>query len=149
MIILRIYLDNCCYSRPFDNQKDPKIQKETQAKMFIQSLIKYGVLELAYSSITVKELADSPFEDNSCSILEFIESNADFFIGETKISASVSLTEEIMRTGIKLKDASHTACAIIAGCDYLITTDKRLSKFQDHRIKIVNPIEFMELWRNL
>ena len=146
---LRIYLDNCCYGRPFDNQKDPKIREETRAKMFIQSLVKYGALELAYSSITVKELADSPFEDNSRSILAFIESNATFFIGELKNNTAVSLTEEIMRTGIKLKDASHTACAIIADCDYLVTTDKRLAKYQDHRMKIVNPIEFIKIWRDL
>ncbi|MCL2048080.1 MAG: hypothetical protein FWG87_05065 [Defluviitaleaceae bacterium] len=145
----RIYLDNCCYGRPFDNQKDIKIQEETQAKMFIQALIKYGVLELVYSTITVKELSDSPFEDTSLSILEFIESNATFLIGELKNTAAISLTEEIMSTGIKLKDASHTACAIIANCDYLITTDKRLAKFQDPRIKILNPIEFLGIWRNL
>ena len=38
--MLKIYLDNCCYNRPFDNQKDRAIGAETQAKMFIQSLIK-------------------------------------------------------------------------------------------------------------
>ena len=54
-----------------------------------------------------------------------------------------------MCSGIKLKDASHTACAIVAGCDYLVTTDKRLMKFQDKRIKIVNPIYFVRIWRDL
>jgi len=54
-----------------------------------------------------------------------------------------------MQTGIKLKDASHTACAIVAKCDYLITTDKRLLKFQDERIKVINPIEFLETWREI
>jgi hypothetical protein len=39
--MLKIYLDNCCYGRPFDNQKDPAIREETRAKMFIQSLVKY------------------------------------------------------------------------------------------------------------
>ena len=54
-----------------------------------------------------------------------------------------------MKSGIKLKDASHTACAIMAKCDYLITTDKRLLKYRDERIKIVNPIEFVKIWRDL
>ena len=57
----------------FDNQKDIKIKKETQAKLFIQSLVKYDTLELVYSSITVKELSDNPFHDYSRSILKFIE----------------------------------------------------------------------------
>ena len=67
--MLRIYLDNCCYNRPFDNQKDSAIQEETQAKLFIQSLVKYRALELVYSAISVQEIADSPFEENSRSIL--------------------------------------------------------------------------------
>ena len=147
--MLKIYLDNCCYSRPFDNQKDIKIKKETQAKLFIQSLVKYGTLELAYSSITVKELTDSPFQDYSRGVLDFIEGYATYFVSGSNNEPAISLTEEIMLSGIKLKDASHVACAIIANCDYLITTDKRLAKLQDERIKVVNPIEFIEIWRNI
>ena len=145
---LRIYLDNCCYGRPFDNQKDLKINEETQAKIFIQSLVRYNALELVYSSMSVKELTDSPFEDNSRSILEFIENNAAVYIDGNR-DIVISLTEEIMHSGIKLKDASHAAFAIIAKCDYLITTDKRLSNFQDNRIKAINPIEFVKIWRGL
>ena len=147
--MLRIYLDNCCYGRPFDNQKDPAIKKETQAKVFIQSLVKYKSLELAYSSISIQEITDIPFEENSRAILDFIENNAKYYVNKDKNETAISLTEEIMQTGIKLKDASHTACAIIAECDYLITTDKRLIKYQDNRIKIINPIEFLKIWRAL
>ena len=147
--MLRIYFDNCCYGRPFDNQKDPVIKKETQAKVFIQSLVKYKAIELVYSSISIQEITDIPFEENSRSILYFIENNAKYYVNKDNNETAISLTEEIMKTGIKLKDASHTACAIIAKCDYLITTDKRLIKYQDNRIKIVNPIEFLEIWRDL
>ena len=146
--MLKVYLDNCCYGRPFDNQRDLKIREETRAKLFVQALIKYGALELAYSSITDKELMDSPFEDYSRSIFEFIENNAIYYVSGNKNDAAVSLTEEIMLTGVKLKDASHVACAIVANCDYLITTDKRLTKLQDKRVKVVNPIEFLKIWRD-
>ena len=33
---LRVYLDNCCFNRPFDNQLQPRIRFETQAKLHIQ-----------------------------------------------------------------------------------------------------------------
>ena len=36
---MRIYLDNCCFNRPFDNQTDIKIRLETEAKLYIQQLI--------------------------------------------------------------------------------------------------------------
>ena len=47
------------------------------------------------------------------------------------------------RTGVKLMDACHAACAIIAGCDYFISTDKRLLKYKTTDIKMVNPIDYI------
>ena len=149
MTKLKIYLDNCCYNRPFDNQKDRAIQEETQAKMFIQALIRYNSIDLVYSSISLQEVFDSPFEENRESILEFIEHNARYYVSKENNAVAISLTKEIMQAGIKLKDASHAACAILAKCDYLITTDKRLLKYTDERIKIVNPIDFVEKWRGI
>ena len=35
-----VYLDNCTYNRPFDDQSHLRISLETQAKLYIQSLIK-------------------------------------------------------------------------------------------------------------
>ena len=147
--MLKIYLDNCCYGRPFDNQKDRIIFVETQAKLGIQSLVKYKAVELVYSSISIQEVVDAPFEEIRNSVLEFIYNYAKHYVGKDDNEIAIALTDEIMKTGIKLKDASHTACAIIAKCDYLITTDKRLLKYSDSRIKIVNPVEFLDIWREL
>lgn len=40
-------------------------------------------------------------------------------------------------------DACHVSCAILAECDYFITTDKRLLKYQSEYIKIYNPINYI------
>ena len=48
-----------------------------------------------------------------------------------------------METGIKEKDAYHVACAIKAECNYFVTTDDRLLKFQSEKIKLVTPGEFI------
>jgi hypothetical protein len=37
---MRVYLDNCCYNRPYDNQSQLRISLETQAKLYIQQLIR-------------------------------------------------------------------------------------------------------------
>jgi len=147
--MLKIYLDNCCYNRPFDNQKDRVICIETQAKMFIQSLIKYKSVELVYSAISVLEIAESPFEENRRSISCFIEENAKYYVSMESNKVAVALTDEVMQAGVKLKDASHVACAIVAQCDYLITTDKRLLKYKDERIRIVSPMDFIGIWEAL
>jgi hypothetical protein len=44
--MLKIYLDNCCYNRPFDDLTIERNRLEAEAKMFIQSLIKYKSIAL-------------------------------------------------------------------------------------------------------
>jgi predicted nucleic acid-binding protein len=145
--MLKIYLDNCCYGRPFDDLSQEKINDEATAKMFIQSLVKYKSIALYYSFMSQAELDDSPFENSKTHILDFIETNAAVFISDNNIDVLKELTSEIMQTGIKIKDATHLASAIFAKCDYFITTDKRVINHETNKIKIVNPIEFMKTWR--
>jgi predicted nucleic acid-binding protein len=143
---LKIYLDNCCYNRPFDDFTIGMNALEANAKVFIQSLVKYKSVALYYSFISQIEIDDSPYEERREYILDFIETNATGFIGKRRFDEIETLAEEIMQTGIKKKDAAHLACAIIAGCDYFITTDKRVCNYRTDRIKIVNPIKFIEIW---
>ena len=34
---MRVYLDNCCYNRPFDEQTQLKVRLETEAKMDVNA----------------------------------------------------------------------------------------------------------------
>ena len=54
------------------------------------------------------------------------------------------MAKEITATGVKSADAIHTACAILANCDYLLTTDDRLLKYKSEQIEIIDPIEFIK-----
>ena len=58
-----IYLDNCCFNRPFDDQKQIRIHIETEAKLFIQSKILAGEFRLAWSYILDYENAANPFPE--------------------------------------------------------------------------------------
>ena len=144
---LNIYLDNCCYSRPFDDLSIGNNGLEATAKMFIQSLITYNIVSLCYSYMTLHEINDIPFEENKQHIEKFVVNNADIYVSKANNNEIERLSNEIMQTGIKQKDATHIACSIIAECDYFITTDKRVLKYQTNKIKIVNPIKFVEIWR--
>ena len=55
----------------------------------------------------------------------------------------VSLAEKMMTLGIQNKDSLQLACAITSGCDYFITTDRKLLNKSVSGIKIVGPIEFI------
>lgn len=56
---------------------------------------------------------------------------------------SIDLHDDIMKTGVKEKDAYHVACAIIAQCKYFITTDDRLLRYHSESINLVTPGEFI------
>ena len=64
----KIYLDNCCYNRPFDNQTQLKIQLETIAKLQIQRDIRDGKYELVWSYVLDYENSMNPFEEKRQSI---------------------------------------------------------------------------------
>ncbi|MCR5166002.1 MAG: hypothetical protein K6C13_02110 [Oscillospiraceae bacterium] len=78
-------------------------------------------------------------------INDFIEQNSSVHVGNDSTEKVREMARQIMDTGIKYKDACHVASAILAECDYLISTDKRLLKYKSDRIKLVNPIEFVSI----
>lgn len=142
---MRIYLDNCCYNRPYDDQKQIRISLEAQAKIFIQNAVKRGEIELASSFVMRHENEKNPFTDKRNAIEDFIETNVSIFISSDKRTEVQNIAEEIMSTGIKSADAAHIACAILSGCDYFLTTDDRVLKYHSDKIKILNPVEFLEI----
>lgn len=77
------------------------------------------------------------------SIVQFIRDNMKGYVGAERAELIEPIAEEIMKTGVKEKDAYHVASAIYAGCEYFISTDIRLLKYKSDRIKLVTPIEFV------
>jgi hypothetical protein len=61
-------LDNCCYNRPYDDQNYLPISFETQAKLFVQSLVKDKKLKLASSFILDYENSCNPYTDRKNAI---------------------------------------------------------------------------------
>ena len=141
--MLRIYLDMCCYNRPYDDQTQMKIAMEAQAKLYIQDMIRAKKLELISSYILRYECGNNPFPMRKDAILDFIDKNAFGYVGDERKTVVEEKAAEIMKTGIKFKDACHVASAIYAGCDYFVSTDKRLLKYRSKEIKMVTPIEFI------
>ena len=48
---MRIYLDNCCFNRPYDDQSQLRIQLETEAKLRIQENVRSNLYTLIWSYI--------------------------------------------------------------------------------------------------
>lgn len=140
---MRVYLDNCCYNRPYDDQSQMRISLEAQAKIYIQDMIKDGRLELASSYTLTYENSKNPYEIKRRAIGQFLENYTSVYVDETFSEKVGVLAAEIMKTGVKSADAHHAASAIISKCDYFLTTDDRLLKYKTDKIRITDPIEFI------
>ena len=134
---MRIYLDNCCYNRPYDDQSQIRIHLETEAKLHIQSLVKKGELELVTSFMLEYENGKNRYLQKRETIAEFMNTNESYYVGPEKGEEIAKTAKSIMETGVKEKDAIHVACAVFAQCDYFITTDDRLLKYQTERMPLV------------
>ena len=60
---MRVYLDNCCLNRPFDDQRQRRVRLEAEATLYIQEHIRRGTLELVWSYMLDSENAANPFEE--------------------------------------------------------------------------------------
>ncbi len=140
---MRIYLDNCSYNRPYDNQLQMRIYLETQAKLYIQELIKQKKLKLVTSYVLDYENSRNRSSQKRMAIEKFMEDYATFYVSNRNENRIKEYATTIMETGVKEKDAYHVACAILAECEYFITTDDRLLKYQSENIKLVTPGEFI------
>jgi predicted nucleic acid-binding protein len=140
---LNIYLDNCCYNRPYDDQTQLRIELETKAKLFIQNLIVVGKVDLTTSSLSVLENKKNPYSDRRFSIQDFFRYSQRTATSSAECFAEA---ENLKAKGLKTYDAIHLSFAILSACDYFITTDDRLLKCQDDRIQIIDPQNFMRIW---
>jgi predicted nucleic acid-binding protein len=139
---MRLYLDNCCFNRPFDDQSSLTIRLETEAKLHIQTAIRAGQYTLGWPYILDFENAANPLDERRSEIQKW-EALADAFAVETP--AILVAMRKITAIGCKPLDALHLACAQALVCDYFLTVDKGILKKSQAitGIRVVNPIDFV------
>jgi len=57
---MKIYLDNCCFNRVFDDRSYPVIYLERNSIMLILELAENNRLEIVGSDMLKKEISDTP-----------------------------------------------------------------------------------------
>ena len=145
--MVKIYFDNCCYNRPFDEQFQSKIVQETNAIMDIINFAENG-----YAKIYTSSLVELEMEDNKNPIKK---EQVTLFYNSINNKASIPLSKAInerakellAKYNIKYKDALHIAYCETEKIDYILSTDKlfiNASKRAKLDIKVINPIEFIE-----
>ena len=142
-----IYLDNCMFNRPFDDQSALRVRIETEAKLHIQDLIKQQELRLVWSYILAYENAQNPFFERRFAIEQWAQLA---YICLYQSDEVLQIAKDLALKGIRTKDALHAACAIVAKAEYFLTTDdKLLNKLAgDKRIIAINPTDFIKVLDN-
>lgn len=140
---MKIYLDNCCFNRPFDDQSQLRIRLESEAKLQIQADIRSGLYVLVWSYILDYENSKNPFRERQEQITKWHSYSRDEIIEDEEL---VKIAAKLNQQGIKKIDSLHIACAIKANADFFLTTDdgvlKKTSIVKD--IKITDPIGFIK-----
>lgn len=139
---MRVYLDNCCYNRPFDRCASVVVKIEAIAKLEVQALMRVGIIEYVWSDMLTREVGCNPFGDHKRAIMGWIAGAAENVVLTDDVLAR---GVEIQALGIKPKDAIHLASAEKAGCDWFLTTDKGiLRKVRElGTLRVANPVEFI------
>ena len=141
----KIYMDNCCYNRPFDDQQHIVLKLETEAKLQIQFEVLLGKYALIWSFILFYENDKNPLSDRKSQISRWENVAEHIVTNETSVREKARI---IMGSGVRAKDALHIACAIFAKADYFVTTDKKLLNKTVDGIMIINPIDFVRRMRD-
>ena len=141
---IRLYLDNCSFNRPFDDQSQIRIKLETEAKLAIQKKIMDGEYELVWSYILDYENQQNPYEERKSSIFKWFSVA---IVAQKESKSVIRRAEQYAEKGIKSKDALHIACAMETQCDYFIRTDDQIiSKLsKEKNITVLNPLNFIQI----
>jgi predicted nucleic acid-binding protein len=139
---IRLYLDNCCFNRPFDDQGQVRVRLETEAKLDIQRRIKDDELELAWSYMLDFENQANPFPESREVIARWKQAA---IVDVEETPELLHRATEITGRGLTPRDALHIACALAAGCAFFLTTDdlivKRMRGYSG--IAVMDPTQFV------
>jgi predicted nucleic acid-binding protein len=143
---IKIYLDTNVWCRPFDEQTQQRIIDEGEA--FLKILDKVHA-ERKYTIIGSLILDDEVKQIKGRRKREAVKTIMALFISEKVRSFSKSTVRDLKTAGLKDKDALHLAFAVQDHAKYFITTDDYIPKRKKdiekkYKIKVINPIEFIE-----
>lgn len=139
---MRVYLDNCCYNRPFDDQDQLNVRIETMAKLAVQFLMAENAVEYVWSDILTLEVSRNPSLQRRRRIMSWQSGAVVDVVSDDDVLAR---GRTFVTLGVKPKDALHLASAAKAGCDWFLTTDRGILRKVSEvgGMRIANPVVFI------
>ena len=141
---MRIYLDTCCYNRPFDECVQSKVQMEAIAVKAIVNFCKYFEYDIVGSHAVTEEIKKIRDGKRLKNVQKFY---TDAVNKHSNMSDDIdNRVQELKTHGLTGLDHYHLAFAEAAGVNFLLTTDDRFIKKCERlnsTVKVVNPLNFL------
>lgn len=141
---MKVYLDNCCYNRLFDDRSNIKNYLEREAVLIVMQKAFDNELSIVGSDILEIEISKIKNDEKRNDVKGVYNA---LIIGEIKITPEVvqRASQIKEKSNIRNFDSLHLASAEI-GADVFLTTDiKFLNNSQRIKPKVTvkNPVEFV------
>ena len=139
---MKIYLDACCWNRPFDDQAQHRARLEAEAVLSIIARSKAGDFTLAASEAVEFELSKIPDADKFGKVRSLYSAASVrlLYTEETKKRALL-----FQRQGMPPLDSLHLALAEAYRQDILLTTDDSFIAIAE-RCKAEAPVANPVIW---
>ena len=141
---MRIYLDNCCFNRPFDDQSYDRIHLESEAILTILDLSRQGIHEIIGSDVLEVEMQ----KGSNPAKVEKVKALYSLVTNKVSYTPDIAVRSKEIRkdTMIQAFDSMHIASAEKGGVEVVLTTDDKLIKWCkmiDIQVKVMNPINWL------
>lgn len=137
---MRIYLDNCCFNRPYDDLRDDMVRMEAEAVIAIIAKCESGEWELCGSDVLLDEIDNATNLVKKQKVLLLFQAVARYMDLDDGI---VNRAKEVEHSWVKPYDALHLASAEAANADVFLATDRKLitaAKRAGIQVKVENPL---------
>jgi predicted nucleic acid-binding protein len=144
---MKLYLDNCCYNRLFDDLSVERNRVESEAILSIIKLAQQGFITIIGSDILDMEIDATSNIDKKDKVSEVYKSI---------VSTKVPYDDDILNRAkamqsqsqyLRVKDSLHLASAEKGQVDIFLTTDDKLENYAKNvlqeNIRALNPLEYM------
>ena len=143
---MKIYLDVSCLNRPFDDQEQVRIRRESEAIGVIFDHVDSGAWDQVSSEMALIEIDAMPDKKRRARVRRLLPDQ------RTTLPLGAAIwgrAEELQELGFKPADAVHVAAAEEARADVFLSCDDRLCRTakrhqHDLRVLVKNPLDWLK-----
>ncbi len=142
---MKVYLDVCCFNRPFDDHAQDRVRLESEAVLTILEHTQSVMWTIIGSEVIDIEISKIPDDDLRCKVNILTGMKQKFITVNNDVEIRA---KELEKLGFKSFDALHIACAEKGDADILLTTDdiflsKALQSRNILKVRVENPLRWL------